>query len=350
MARTVGKHSVRPRRRLARILAVGTSGVLIAALGPAVAGHASGLLPSITTLSVSPASTTSGGSVTLRATVSIPGLPSLGVIPTGTVKLTVTDGSGGVFGLTSKPFACLLFPCVVTYTTSKTPVDTVSATATYSGELGVVAKSSATAPLGVGPANPSGSSSTVNCYAGEPCDTGTVTSADENTQLDVLADPSANNQTVSGSLGGGTLHCKSGQPSDTSLVRSNAVQPDASGYNDVFLGALATFSSTAKDAIKTITYTGTGEHGQTMFDQFEAHQEYAGCYGSAKPFKGFTNGKYGRAPFVLADGLYEAQISNCEYNDGALPCLTNVPDFSEDGLISDSYVITAPAGDPKGIG
>jgi hypothetical protein len=176
----------------------------------------------------------------------------------------------------------------------------------------------------------------VTCYSGQPCDTGTLNSTDNTTQLDVHSNSSASTQTVTASLSSGTLHCQAGG------------KPDNDGDDDdgVFVGALATFSSTATDAGKTITYTGAGQTGVIMQHQYSEHTTYAGCYGSPTPFKGYTKGVYGAAPFNATDGLYEAMLSNCANNGGAQPCVTNVDNPGD----ADSYVVKAPAGDPKVVG
>jgi hypothetical protein len=330
------KHRISARHghRVTRI-AVGAAALLVAGLLTPTAAGATGGLPSSTALSVSPASTTVGHSITLKATVKVLGLNGLGITPTGSISFSSKNAAGAVVNLGSAPIsACLLTACTATLTTSAVPVGTVSATAVYAGD-GLVGPSSKTAALTVAPNPTPGSATSVTCYSGQPCDTGTLKSADSTTKLDVRADPSANSQTVTASLGGGTLHCIAGGT------------PDNDGDDDdgVFVGALATFSSTATDAGKTITYTGTGATGTTMKHQYGEHTQYAGCYGSPTPFKGYTHGVYGPAPFVAADGLYVAMLSNCANNGGAIPCMTN-----QAGVGFDSYVIKAPAGDPKVIG
>jgi hypothetical protein len=204
----------------------------------------------------------------------------------------------------------------------------------YPGDS-LTAASSGSGGLAVAPNSSPGSSTTVLCYSGQPCDTGTLNSPDNTTQLDVHADPSASNQAVSGSLSTGTLHCVAGG------------KPDNDGDDDdgVFVGALATFSTTASDNTKTVTYTGTGTTGAIMKHQYGEHTAYAGCYGSPNPFMGYTHGVYGQAPFVAQDGLYVAMLPNCANFGGQRPCMTNVA-----GSNYDSYVVQAPAGDPKIIG
>lgn len=329
-----------PTPRLGRrrtLVALGTAGLLIGgAVAPSSTADAAGFLPTSTTVTASPASTTVGQSVTVQATVKVLGLGGLGITPKGSVVFTSTNSSGATFALGSAPLSpCLLSSCVATLTTSAAPVDTVSVTAAYPGDTYTASSSGATA-LAVAPNPTPGSATSVTCYSGQPCDTGTLNSTDNTTNLDVRSDPSANNQTVTASLSSGTLnHCVAGGRRDN----------DGDDDDGVFVGALATFSSTATDAGKTITYTGTGSTGSTMRHQYGEHTQYAGCYGSPNPFKGYTNGHYGDAQFFSDDGLYEAMLSNCANNGGVKPCMTNVS-----GSNYDSYVIQAPAGDPKIVG
>lgn len=335
MVRSTGKHSIKPRRKLARILAVGTSGVLIAAFGPDIAAHAVATYASTTSVAVLPATQVAGQNVKMTATIKVIGLPNLGIVPAGSVTFTSTNSIGGTANLGTKYFGCLAFPCKISLGSTKIPVGTVSVTATYSGEPHVTGSSGST-PLTITPnPAPTGTTQTVTCYSGQPCDSGTVTSSDDTTTVQVTSDPSTGNQTLSVSTGKGTLHCKA------------VAENDGDGDDDdgVFVGALATFSSTATDVSKTITYTGTGATGATMNHQYGEHTQYAGCYGSPTQFNGYTNGVYGPAPYNNTDKLYVAMLSNCANNSGALPCMTNVA-----GSGYDSYVITAPGGDPKGIG
>jgi hypothetical protein len=190
----------------------------------------------------------------------------------------------------------------------------------------------------VNPVPNPGSSQTVTCYPGQTCDTGTVTSTDNTTKLQVSSSSSASNQSVSGSLTTGTLHC---QPAGNE-------PPDGDGDDDdgVYVGALATFSTTATDTGLTITYTGTGATGTTMYHQYSEHTGFMSCYGQDKPFKGYTHGVYGDAPFVAADGMYVAQLSNCANNSGLKPCATNVKGSGT----TDSYVIKSMVNDPKNVG
>lgn len=321
--------------RRAAVLAVSAATILIGGLLVPATSQAAGGLPSSLTLTASPSSTTSGHAVTLSATVKVLGLNGLGITPTGSVNFSVKNSTGVVVNLGSAPITtCLLTACTATLTSSTIPVGTVSATGSYPGDS-LVGPSSGSTALTIA-ANPTpGSATAVTCYSGQPCDTGTLSSTDSTTNLDVHSNPSANTQTVTASLGSGTLHCVAGG------------KPDNDGDDDdgVFVGALATFSSTATDAGKTITYTGNGQTGVLMQHQYAEHTAYAGCYGSPKPFQGYTKGVYGPAPFNATDGLYVAMLANCA-NHSALPCMTNVDNAGD----ADSYVVKAPAGDPKVVG
>ncbi len=304
-------------------------------LVPTVGSSAAPIAQSTTTLTASPASSTAGTSVTLTATVRAFDAPGLGVTPTGTVGFVATNGTSTADVGTAQVSPCLLTECTATLTTTTLPIGTTSVTAYYSGDS-LVAPSSGSAPVAVTGGANSGSSSTVYCYRGQTCDTGMVRADDGTTTLDVVADASANNQSVSASLTAGTLHC---QPAGG--------KPDNDGDDDdgVFVGALATFTNTATDAGKTISYTGVGATGATMLHQYKEHPYYAGCFGSPNPFKGYTHGVYGDAPFSAADGMYVAQLSNCSKNGGRLPCVTNIS-----GTNSDTYRVRTAGGDPKIIG
>jgi len=159
------------------------------------------------------------------------------------------------------------------------------------------------------------------------------------TTLDVVADPSANNQTVTAGLThGGQLHCVFGGRRDGDGDSDDGVPFD---------GDLASFSSTAADASKTASYTGLGSVGARMYHEYvEAHALYAGCYGAPRPFLGYVRGVYTDAQFVPVDGLYEAQLSNCANNSGQRPCFTNIAGPGT----SDTYRVRTQPGDPKFIG
>ena len=323
--------------RRGRVLAGITAVALAGAMASAGHADATGGLASSTTLTVSPQSSTAGTAVTLTATIKVLGLNGLGITPTGTVTFTSKNAAAKVVTLgTGTVGACLLTTCYATLTTSSVPVGTVSATAAYGGD-NLVAPSSGSAALTVTQPTSPGASSTVVCYSGQPCDTGTMTSSDNTTNLDVKTPASSNTQTLSGSLTSGTLHCV--EPPEKGET------PDGDDDDGVFVGALATFSSSATDVTKTITKTGTGTTGSIMKHQLAEHPTHAGCYASPNPFKGFTNGVYGNAPFVASDGMYEAMLGTCTYTHNVLPCMKGVAGTGT----TYSYVVSAPAGDPKFI-
>lgn len=326
--------SPRWRRRALAALAA-TAGLTGGLLWSAPASQAAGSLSTTTKVTASPASSTAGTPVTLTASVKALQLPGLVILPTGPVSFTATNGSATAALGTATFGPCVLTTCTATLTTTAIPVGTTSVKATYAGD-GLTAGSSGSTAVTVA-ANPTpGSSAVVNCYAGKPCDSGNLKSTDNTTGLDVLSSPSAGNQTVTASLTSGSLHCAPA-----------AGSPDNDGDDDdgVWVGALATFNSTAPDSTKTVSYTGFGTTGAVMKHQYSEHTSYAGCYGSPTPFKGYTTGVYGPAPFNAADGLYEAQLSNCANNSGAKPCFTNIA-----GSSYDTYQVKTLPGDPKFVG
>lgn len=332
-----GLHSSASRHsghRLRLVAAVATTATA-AALTLAVPAHAATIFNTTTSLAVTPTSTTFGQSVTLNATVKISGINSLGFTPHGTVTFTSKNSVGATFVLGSASLkSCFLAPCHAVLTTSAAPVGTTTAIATYGGDAYTNGSSGSHALTVTAVPNP-GTSSTVTCYANQPCDTGTINATDGTSHVDVVGAPSGSPQTVSASFGGGALHCS--EPPEEG-------GPDNDGDDDdgVFVGTTVSFSSTSTDSGKTITYTGTGSEGTTMQHQLGEHPTHAGCYGSPHPFSGFTNGVYGPAPFVAADGLYEAILGTCTFTSGVLPCMHGV---SVSGGFQ--YVVSAPVGDPK---
>jgi hypothetical protein len=235
----------------------------------------------------------------------------------------------------------LLTACKATLKTNLVPVGTTSATASYPGD-GLVGPSSGSASLTVtAPATP-GASSTVVCYAGQPCDTGKVQRSTSSTSADVSTPGSASAQTLSASMSTGQLHCP---PSSTG-------GPDGDGDDDdgVFSGDLVTFSSSATDVGKTLKYTGTGNTAKLMKHNVAEHPAFAGCFGSPTQFNGYTTGVYGPAPFNAADGLYEAQLPSCSTHGGQKPCFTNSSTTTGSTTSSDTYTVLTLPGDPKYIG
>jgi hypothetical protein len=310
---------------------------LVAPMITAAPATAAGPLPSTTTLIAAPASSTVGTPVSLRAIVRVLGLPGLGITPTGPVSFTATNGTATAALGSARLGPCLLTACMATLTTASLPVGTTSVRATYRGDT-LVSASSDTARVTVAPDPDPGTDATVTCYAGDPCDSGLVTGV--STTLRVVAEPSAGNQTLTASLEhGGQLHCVLRRPSYGDDYGSDQGVP--------FTGDLATFSSTAPDAAKTADYTGSGQVGAEMLRQYsEAKTLFAGCFGAPHPFLGYVGGVYTDAVFVPADGLFEAQLSNCANNSGQRPCFTNIQGRGT----TDTYRVRTQPGDPKFIG
>lgn len=294
--------------RLRRVF--GSALLVTATMGPACVfgpGNASaGLLPTTTVLTVTPASSVNGQQVTISAAVKLLGvLPGLGVTPTGTVTFTSTDGVHS-FAVGAAPLgSCLLTTCTATIQSTMLPVATKSITGTYSGDP--ISNPSAGMASSTVSLNPSpGSSSTVNCYAGNPCDSGVVR-LDPSTSLEVITSASASNQTVMASItAGGLTHC--------------------SEFEGDPVGELANFSTTATDVTKQVNYTVDGNAATSLENSYlAAGALYLGCYASTNPFSGYTAGVYGPAPSVIEPGVgtvFEANLSNCANNSGQKPCFT----------------------------
>ena len=331
------RHFGRPTLRRSAAAAALAVGATVLALAPAPA-WAAGPLPSSTALAVSPKTSVVGTTVTLTATVKVLNSNGLGITPTGSVTFTSTNGTQTVT-LGSAPInSCLLTTCKATLKSAAVPIGTTSATASYPGDT-LVGASQGSAALTVTAPTTTSSSSTVICYAGQPCDTGKVQRTSSTTSADVSDPGSSSTQTLSASVSTQTLHC----------ARSGGDGPDGDGDDDdddgVFTGDLVTFSGTATDVGKTLKYTGTGNTGKVMKHNVTEHPSFAGCYGSPTPFHGYTGGVYGAAPFNATDGLYEAQLASCSTVGNQPPCFTNSATST-----SDTYTVSAPAGDPKYIG
>lgn len=327
-----------PSRRSRRLAAAAVTG-LIAALVPATNANAA-VFSTTTSVTATPATSVTGTAVTLKATVKVGGLNGLGITPHGPVTFTSKNALGKTANLGTVSLAsCFLTPCVATLVTSDLPLASTSVTAAYGGDSLSKASSGSVAVHVNANTNP-GSATVLNCYSGAACNTGTMTSSDGTTQLQISSSASAGNQTVTGSLTDGTLHCAPAAP--------DGEGPDGDGDDDdgIFVGALATFASTAPDSTKVITYTGVGTVGATMWHQYGEHTGYASCYGQDTPWKGYTTGVYGDAPFNATDGLYVAQLPNCANHGGLKPCFTN----SKGSGSTDSYIIKTMAGDPKNVG
>jgi hypothetical protein len=322
-----------PAHRTARLLAravplaaavVGLGAALPASLLSIAA--AAGPYPTTTTVQADPATAAPGEDIEVSATVYLAGPANLNVTPKGTVDFTASQGDTTTDLGTASLRWCWHKTCLAEVDTSTLGTGSWTITADYDGNR-LAATSEGMTTVSVTATD--GQHSTVSCDAESSCDTGTVTSPDGQSSVDVVADPSSQGQTVSASIEPGTLHC----PGDTD-------EPTG--------GDEATFSSTATDAGKTITYTGINDVGIAMEQNYASHTTYVGCFASTTPFFGYTDGVYGPATQVdEQDGTYyEAQLSNCANNSGATPCFTN-----EDGTDSespfDTYTIKAPAGDPK---
>ncbi len=327
-------HAPRRTRRLALVAAAGVTAALAL---PAANANAT-IFATTTKVTATPATSLVGTAVTLKATVAT----ALNLVPPqGPVTFTSKNAAGMTATLgTVSLAACSKSPCIATLVTSNIPLGSTSVTAAYAA-YGLTAKSQGSVAVQVTANSTPGTAQTVTCYAGQTCNTGTIASSDNTTKLQVSSSSSSGNQTVTGSLTSGTLHC----------APAGNEPPDNDGDDDdgVFVGALATFTSTAPDSTKTITYTGQGMSpgtvGYIMWHQYSEHTGYASCYGQDVPFKGYTGGVYGDAPFNATDGLYVAQLSNCANNGGLKPCFTNLKTST-----SDSYIIKTQAGDPKNIG
>lgn len=332
------------RIRRAPIVALVTAGLVAGSVAASTGAQAAGGLPSGTTMTVSPSSVAYGTPVTYSATVKVLGLNGLGITPTGSITFSVKNAAGSVAPIGTAPISsCLLTACTATITSAAAPLGTTTALANYPGD-GAVAASSASTPLSVG-APSGGSSSTVTCYPSQPCDTGTVQTSDQTTSADVSTPGSSGIQTLSVSVGSGALHCVE-PPDNEDSPRNN---PDA---DDIYLGALTTFSSSANDVTKTIVYTGKGAVAANMQQITSKHPTHAGCYGSPTVFQGFVNGQYTTARFVTSDGLYEAVLATCDFTKKQspdkktpiLPCVT-----PSGNSTTFTWTVTAPPGDPKFI-
>lgn len=316
--------SRRTRRRVRyAVLAALAIGGMAVALAPGAA--AAGPIPTTTKLAASPSTGTVGSSVTITAKVAAAVVGGVIITPSGTVAFSYVNGtSSGSLG-SAKLGSCLLSACTAKLTTNGLPPGTSIITGVYSGDL-LVASSSGTTTVTMNPRFVIGSSTSVTCDPGAFCETGTVTAGNGGTTLDVLSTPSATKQTVTAKLETGkNLHCPQNTDNQT--------------------GALGTISVSVDDTTKTITYTGKGNVGRSMLNNYNAHPDFVGCFGSEVPFNGYVYGVYGPAVLVPNDGdLYEAQLSNCALNGGALPCVT-VTSTSK----TTTYTVTTPVGDPPKI-
>ena len=338
------RHALARRRGRRTMVALATAAVAVAGLAVATPANAIlfGKLNTTTTLSVSPVSATEGTAITLNAAVKIATVNSLGILPTGTVTFKAKNALGTTTTIgTANLRECFLVPCHAILTTSMIPVGTTTAIAVYNGDSHTNGSQGST-PLSITPNDNPGSSSVVECYAGQTCSSGTLTSDANNstTQMEVSSPSSTGTQVVTSSLSDGNLHCV--EPSDGNDTS------DGDDDDGVWVGALAEWHVVGGTGTKTVTYTGVGTTGQIMKHQLFEHPSHAGCFGSDVQFYGFTNGQYGLAPFVEEDGLYEAMLPTCQFRTNRLPCLTGAG--PGDGS-SYSYKIRVAAGaaDPKFI-
>lgn len=338
------RHALVKRRGRRTVVALATAAVAVAGLAVATPANAIlfGKLNTTTTLSVSPAAATEGTAITLNAAVKIAVVNSLGVLPTGTVTFKAKNALGAVSTIgTANLRECFLVPCHAILTTSLIPVGTTTAIAVYNGDSHTNGSQGST-PLVINPNPNPGSSSVVECFPGQACSSGTLTSDanDSTTQMEVSSPSSGTTQTITSSLSEGNLHCV--EPPEPGEV------PDGDDDDGVWVGALAEWHVVGGTGTKTVTYTGVGDTGRIMKHQLAEHPTHAGCFGADYQFYGFTNGQYGLAPFIEEDGLYEAMLPTCQFRTNRLPCMTGAG--PGDGS-SYSYKLRVKAGDtdPKFI-
>jgi len=284
-------------------LALASAGTLLQA-PPASAG----ILPSTTTLSVSPGTSYIGTPVALTSTVSLLGLPGLGITPTGTVTFKYDAGTTHITIGSNSLATCLLTTCSVSRSTSSLPAGSGTITATYSGDT-LLATSSASSSVTVNylPEPPPAQSSSNSCGSGQPCATTQIQVSDgTNTdKLTVTAGPSNQSQSVSASLTpGATLDCPL-EPGDAD-----------SGQ------AVATVDNTANDAEKTVVYRVEGPASVTIHNNYANSTDQLVCFASPTPFNGHSPSGYGPAPLYNTPygQFYEAELGSCVNHSGNRPC------------------------------
>lgn len=326
------------RQRVTRaVVALGVVASVAAASSTlAPTAGADGLIPTTTTVTASPGTSTAGSPVTLTATVQLLGiLPGLGILPTGPVAFSATNGTTTTPLGTANLGRCLLTACTASITTTAIPAGSTSVTASYAGDTLSAASSGATAvtvtaaPPPPPPPPPPDVETTKVCTTGKTCSTATITSSDGLTSLQVTATGGA--QSVYAALyDEGTLHCP--------------------GRDDTPPGSLAEFDNTSPTGTKTVTYRLDGTAARDMKIAYNQHPTYLGCYGSPTPFNGFTNGVYGPATFNAQDGLYVAQLATCTASGGQKPCFEWQSNYNFDSNAGTSKLtIFTPSGDPKFI-
>ncbi|HJQ42472.1 MAG TPA: hypothetical protein VJ831_05275 [Jatrophihabitantaceae bacterium] len=286
------------------------------------------ILPTTTTVTASPATSVAGDAVTLTARVYLKPVGGLIITPSGFVNFTASNGTTTTPLGQARLGRCLLSACFASITTTGIPAGSTVARAAYAGDL-VAGKSSGSTPITVTVPlpPPADGSTTETCAPDQSCSTETISSADGNTELTIDAPPAPDGQTVTASLdSNGVLNC----PGDV----------------DPHLGALATFETTSATGELIVHYVGHGDVAAQMEANYAAHTVYMGCFGSPTPFDGWVGGSPGPAQFVAADGLYEAQLSNCTNVGNVPPCATNI-----NAATYDEYEVhTGTPGDPKIIG
>jgi hypothetical protein len=311
-----------PFRRIGVFGAVLLAG---SAFGVALAPSASANpLPSTTTVTASPQTSTAGDAVTLTAKVAAAVVGGVIVSPSGPVAFSASNGTGSTPLGSATLGSCLLSACTATLTTTAIPAGSTSVIAAYGGD-GLVAGSSGSTPVTVNPATQTGNGSTATCDPGVICDSGVLTSNNGSNSMEVVSSPSATRQTITQSLANGkNLHC----PQNT----------------DAQNGALGTFTVSANDTTITVSYTGFGNNARSMLANARAHPAFFGCYGQSQPWNGYVYGVYGPAVLVHEnDGdFYEAQPASCAVNGGQLPCATLSSTNN-----STTYGVRTQDGDPK---
>jgi large repetitive protein len=331
----------RSRRNLRAIAATAAVVAIPMALPATMLSSASaaGLLPSTTTLAASPTSATQPANITLTATVSVLGLPGLGLTPSGTVSFS----DGGSIG-TGTISGCLLTTCTTSLTTSSSnlPVGTSTVTATFAGDL-LAASSSGTASLTVIAPAPKGTPDNpfVTTCPGGDCNTGTLSDAAGDTSADVDTS-SQSGVTIDSSFGGAALPC--GIPG---------------------AGQVTTVNESANGGVKTITVTVTGaaaaafgswvnNEGDTEWVCYDANTDFSGFFSPDGTYpdnhQGFTES--GLVPQVTSGpyaGTYAGLLATCGSSFAPTPPCYQNWSRSVNGsgtTTSVTYQVVSPAGDP----
>lgn len=325
----------RPALNVRRVGALGGAVVLLASLSLAQAPAANaGVLPSSTTLSVSPSTSYVGTAVTMTSTVSLLGLPGLGITPTGTITFRYDAGTTHLT-IGSNTVGCLLTTCTVSRSTSSLPAGSGTITATYSGDT-VLAGSSTSAPVTVNyyPDPPPAQSASNGCGAGQTCTTPTIQVSDSNGNTDkltVTASSSSGSQNVTAALTpGATLDCPL-QSGDSSTGQ-----------------ALATVNNTGADASKSVVYRIDGPASVTLHNNYANSTDRLVCFASPNPFNGWSPSGYGPAPLYTTPygQYYEAELGSCVNHSGYKPCFQ----LLDGSALASPYVeitVNTQPGDPK---